>query len=224
LDDADLEQAAKWAAFGILFNQGQVCSAGSRVFVHESVYDKFLDIFTNSMKNVSVGDPFDPTTFQGPQVSDIQYNRIMAHIDIGKKEGATLHLGGERHGEEGYFIQPTIFTNVHAEMTIVKEEIFGPVVVVAKFKDEDELIKMANDSFYGLASAVFSQNITRALTLANKLKAGTVWINQYNIINTNVPFGGYKQSGIGRELGEYALSNYTEIKAVHVNLSTPAPI
>jgi len=148
----------------------------------------------------------------------------MNHIDIGKKEGATLHLGGERHGTEGYFIQPTIFTDVKPEMTIVKEEIFGPVVVVAKFHDQDDLIKLANDTMYGLAAAVFSKDITKAITTANALHAGTVWINCINVIDSNVPFGGYKESGLGRELGEYAIDNYTEIKAVHVNLTAPPPL
>jgi len=147
----------------------------------------------------------------------------MNYIDIGKKEGATVHLGGERHGTEGYFIQPTIFTDVKPEMTIVKEEIFGPVVVVIKFRDEDDLIKMANDTLYGLSASVFSRDITKAITTANALQAGTVWINSHHIVNNNVPFGGYKQSGIGRELGDAVIDNYTEVKAVHVNLTAPPP-
>jgi len=210
--------------FGILANQGQVCSAGTRVYVQDSIYDNFMEKFIAVMKSIKLGDPFHPETFQGPQVSKIQFDRIMNYIDKGKKEGATCLLGGQQHGTEGYFIQPTIFTDVKPEMTIVKEEIFGPVGVVAKFGNDEELIKLANDTVYGLAAAVFSENISRALTLANALKAGTVWVNSYNTIRTNVPFGGYKQSGQGRELGEYALENYTEVKAVHVNLSGPPPI
>jgi len=223
-DDADLETAVSWAAFGIGFNHGQTCCASSRVYVHEKIYETFLEKFTKKMKSFKVGDPFQPDTFQGPQVSETQYKRIMNHIDIGKKEGATVHLGGERHGTEGFFIQPTIFTNTKPEMTIIKEEIFGPVVAVAKFSDVEELIKAANDTTYGLAAGVFTKDLSRAIEITNRLKAGTVWVNCYNILDTNVPFGGFKQSGMGRELGEYALANYTEVKAVHINLSAPPPI
>ncbi|KAG8947137.1 aldehyde dehydrogenase (NAD(P)(+)) ald5 [Tulasnella sp. 424] len=218
-DDADLEQAVKWTAFGIYFNHGQCCCAGSRVYVQESIYDTFMQKFTDHVKSLKVGDPFHPETFQGPQVSKVQFDRIMGYIQKGKEEGATVHLGGEQHGEEGYFIQPTIFTDAKPGMTIVKDEIFGPVVVVIKFKDEAEIIEMANDSMYGLAAAVFSRDISRAIKTAHDLGAGTVWVNQYNKLNYQVPFGGYKQSGIGRELGEYALANYTNVKAIHVNLS-----
>jgi aldehyde dehydrogenase (NAD+) len=166
----------------------------------------------------------------------------MNYIDLGKKEGATCYLGGERHGVRGFFIQPTIFTDVTSEMTIMKEEIFGPgwslafdflvphlknhyatVIVVSKFRDDEELVKLANDTLYGLAAGIFSQNISRAIKLANKIRAGTVWINMYNVLHPNVPFGGYKQSGFGRELGEYALENYTQVKAVLANLTEPAP-
>ncbi|KAF8314572.1 aldehyde dehydrogenase domain-containing protein [Cantharellus anzutake] len=223
-DDAELDTAVSWAAFGIGFNHGQTCCAGSRVFVHEKIYDTFLEKFTKKLKEIKVGDPFQPDTFQGPQVSETQYNRIMNHISIGKKEGATVHLGGERHGTEGFFIQPTIFTDVKPEMTIVKEEIFGPVVVLARFNNEEELIRLANDSVYGLAAAVFTRDVSRAIGITNRLKAGTVWVNCYNLLDVNVPFGGYKQSGIGRECGEYALANYTEVKAVHINLTGQPPI
>lgn len=169
----------------------------------------------------------------------------MGHIDSGKKQGATVHLGGERHGSEGFFIQPTIFTDVTPEMTIVKEEIFGPVVVIAKFKDQEELLKLANDSFYGLAASVFSSDITKAITTANALEAGTVWINMANIPEKNMPFGGYKrallsfqlcclwgqeidspvgtESGMGRDLGEEAVAGYTETKAIHINLTGLPP-
>ncbi|KAI5477666.1 aldehyde dehydrogenase (NAD) [Pseudohyphozyma bogoriensis] len=217
-DDADLDQAASWATFG------QCCCAGSRVYVQESVYDKFLGLITDKVKAINVGDPFSEGTFQGPQTSKLQYDRIMAHVESGKEEGATVHTGGARHGTEGYFIQPTIFTDVKPDMRIVKEEIFGPVIVVSKFKDEADLLQLANDSMYGLAAAVFSRDISRALSVANKLKAGTVWVNSYNQLHSQVPFGGFKQSGIGRELGEYALANYTAVKAVHVNLTQPNPL
>ncbi|KAH9920552.1 aldehyde dehydrogenase [Epithele typhae] len=217
-DDADLDQAVKWAAFGIYFNHGQTCSAGSRIFVQEGIYDEFLKRFTEHTKTLKVGDPFNPENFQGPQVSQQQYDRIMGYIDSGKEQGATLHLGGSRVGNEGYFITPTIFTDTKPNMKIVKEEIFGPVCVVIKFKDDADVVVQANDSVYGLAASVFSQNLTRAISTAHKLQAGTVWVNNYNMLHPNVPFGGYKQSGIGRELGEYALSNYTTTKAVQVNL------
>ena len=222
--DADIDQAVGWATFGIMLNSGQACCAGSRVYVEESIYDKFMKAMEAKVKGITVGDPFQATTFQGPQVSQLQYDRIMAYIDSGKKDGAQILTGGGRHGKEGYFIEPTIFTNVSPDSKIGREEIFGPVVVVHKFKDEKDLIRQANDSVYGLAAAVFSRDITRALDTANKLQAGTVWVNCYNQLNSQVPFGGYKQSGIGRELGEAALANYTNQKAIHINLTSPAPI
>nr|AKS10559.1 aryl-aldehyde dehydrogenase [Trametes cinnabarina] len=217
-DDADLEQAVKWAAFGIYYNHGQCCCAGSRIFVHEKIYDQFMQRFTEHTKSLKVGDPFDPEVYQGPQVSQQQYDRILSYIKSGKEEGATIVTGGEPLGQEGYYIQPTIFTDVKPSMKIVREEIFGPVCVVIKFKDDDDIVAMANDTIYGLAASVFSQNVTRALSTAHKIRAGTVWVNTANMLYPQVPFGGYKQSGIGRELGEYALANYTAVKAVQVNL------
>ncbi|KAK4046993.1 hypothetical protein OIV83_005679 [Microbotryomycetes sp. JL201] len=223
-DDADLEQAVSWSTFGLFFNHGQCCCAGSRIFVQESIYDKFLGMLTEKVKSIKVGDPFKGDTFQGPQTSQLQFDRISEHIQSGKDEGATVHIGGGRHGEKGYFIEPTIFTDVKPEMRIAKEEIFGPVLAVQKFKDENDIIAKANDTMYGLAAAVFSRDISRAITTAHKLKAGTVWVNCYNQLHSQVPFGGYKQSGIGRELGEYALHNYTATKAVHINLTQDAPM
>jgi len=222
-DDANLEDAVKWSSFGLFFNHGQCCCAGSRIFVQASIYDKFMEAFKKQVQTIKVGNPYSADTFQGPQVSKVQYDRVMAYIKSGKEEGATVTLGGNRYGEKGYFIEPTIFTDVKEGTRIRNEEIFGPVVVVIKFDDEKDLIRMANDTVYGLAAAVFSRDISRALDTAHKLQAGTVWVNCYNQLHNNVPFGGYKQSGIGRELGEYALSNYTNIKSVHVNLSGPAP-
>jgi len=195
-DDADLDQAVNWAAHGIFWNQGQVCTAGSRIFVQAGIYDEFLKRFTAKAQSIKVGDPFGIGIDQGPQVSQIQYERVMGYIESGKKDGATVHQGGERHGDEGYFVKPTIFTNVTPDMKIVKEEIFGPVGVVIKFEDEADMIKQANDTLYGLASAIFTQNINRAFETAHKLQAGTVWINCINHYNAEVPFGGYKQSGI----------------------------
>ncbi|KAJ7595491.1 NAD-dependent aldehyde dehydrogenase [Mycena floridula] len=222
-DDADIEQAVDWCFHGLFWNHGQACCAGSRIFVQEGIYDKFLAKFTEKSQSIKVGDPFEKGMSQGPQVNQTQYDKIMGYIDSGKQEGAKLHLGGDRFGTEGYFINPTIFTEATPEMKIVKEEIFGPVGVVIKFKDDAEAIAMANDTEYGLACGVFSQNITRALTTAHKLKAGTAWVNIFNQLNANAPFGGFKQSGIGRELGEYALHNYTNVKAVHVNLGHNIP-
>ncbi|KAH8800592.1 aldehyde dehydrogenase domain-containing protein [Flagelloscypha sp. PMI_526] len=217
-EDADLEQALKWTAHGIFWNAGQTCSATTRIFVQESIHDKFLDLLAKAASSVKVGDPFAEGTGQGPQVSQTQYDRIMGFIESGKSEGAKVLVGGDRQGTEGYFILPTIFTNVTPNMQIVKEEIFGPVGVIIPFKDEEDVIKQANDSIYGLAAGVFSKNINRALNTAHKLKAGTTWVNCANVLDAQLPFGGFKQSGIGRELGEYALENYTVVKAVHVNL------
>ncbi|KAI0280871.1 aldehyde dehydrogenase [Russula aff. rugulosa BPL654] len=217
-NDADLDLAIDWSAHGIYFNHGQCCTAGSRIFVQSGIYDEFLERFTAKSKSVKLGDPFESDSYQGPQVSQIQFDRIMGYIDSGKQQGAKVHLGGERHGTEGFWIQPTIFTETRPDMRIVQEEIFGPVCVIIRFEDEDDVLRQANDTLYGLAAAVFTKDITRAIQVAHKLHAGTVWVNCTNSYYTNVPFGGYKQSGIGREQGEYCLSNYTNVKAVQVNL------
>ncbi|KAH7915503.1 aldehyde dehydrogenase domain-containing protein [Hygrophoropsis aurantiaca] len=217
-DDADLEQSVKWAIHGIYFNHGQNCSAGSRIFVQEGIYDAFLKQFTEQALAIKVGDPFEPSTFQGPQVSKTQFERIMGYIASGKEQGATVHLGGNRIGAEGYFIQPTIFTECLPDMKIVREEIFGPVACVMKFSTEEEVLEQANDTTYGLAASVFTKDIDRAVRVAHALEAGTAWINCANQTEISMPFGGFKQSGIGRELSEYALENYTNVKAVHVNI------
>ncbi|CCM06719.1 uncharacterized protein FIBRA_09010 [Fibroporia radiculosa] len=217
-DDADLEQAVKWAIHGIYFNHGQNCSAGSRIFIQEGIYDKFLEQFTQAALAIKVGDPFDESTYQGPQVSKTQFERIMGYITSGKQDGATVHIGGERIGTEGYFIHPTIFTECKPEMKIVREEIFGPVACVMKFRTEEEALEQANDTTYGLAASVFTKDIDRAVRVAHALEAGTAWINCANQTEIALPFGGFKQSGIGRELSEYALENYTNVKAVHVNI------
>ncbi|CDH59240.1 aldehyde dehydrogenase [Lichtheimia corymbifera JMRC:FSU:9682] len=217
-DDADLDQAVAWAHKGIFFNHGQCCCAGSRVYVQEGIYDKFLQRFKEYTSQTKVGDPFAEDTFQGPQVSKVQFDRIMNYIEQGKKEGATCFMGGNRLGDKGYFIEPTVFTDVKEDMVVVKDEIFGPVVVVSKFKTIDEVVEKANNSTYGLAAAVFTSNITTSISVANQLEAGTVWINCYNELDYNTPFGGYKQSGIGRENGEYALDNYYQVKAVKINV------
>jgi aldehyde dehydrogenase (NAD+) len=217
-NDADIENAISWVNFGIFFNHGQCCCAGSRVYVQSGIYDKFVQRFKERATANKVGDPFAADTFQGPQVSQLQYDRIMGYIEEGKKSGATVVTGGERHGTKGYFIQPTIFSNVTEDMKIMQEEIFGPVCSIAKFETEEEIIKTGNNTTYGLAAAVHTQNLNTAIRVSNQLRAGTVWVNQYNMLHHQVPFGGYKESGIGRELGEAALANYTQTKSVSIRL------
>jgi len=217
-NDADIENAISWVNFGIFFNHGQCCCAGSRVYVQSGIYDKFVERFKARALANKVGDPFSAETFQGPQVSQLQYDRIMSYISEGKKAGATVVTGGERHGDKGYFIQPTIFSNVTEDMKIMQEEIFGPVCSIAKFETEEEIMRTANHTTYGLASAVHTTNLNTALRVANNIRAGTVWVNQYNMLHHQIPFGGYKESGIGRELGEAALANYTQTKSVSIRL------
>jgi len=216
-ESADLEQAARWAIMGITWNSGQDCTAGSRVYVQASVYDKFIKLLVSNAKEFVVGDPFDDATAGGPLISKVQYDRVWAYIESGKKEGATVAVGGEKRKSKGYFVDPCVFTDIKPEMKIVKEEIFGPVLAVGKFETEQEAIALANDTTYGLAAGLHSNDSSQCLRVSGELQAGTIWINTYNLLHNNVPFGGYKQSGIGRELGEYALSEYTSVKAVHWN-------
>ncbi len=216
--DADLDAAVEGAYFGLFFNQGQCCCAGSRLFVEEEIHDAFVEKLVARAKKQRVGDPFDMATTQGPQISQEQCDRIMGYIDVGVSEGANLLSGGKRVGSKGYFIQPTIFSGVKDNMRIAKEEIFGPVMNILKFKDVDEVVQRGNKTFYGLAAAIWTKDITKAHRLANSLRAGTVWVNCYDVFDAAAPFGGFKMSGIGRELGEYALSLYTEVKTVYINL------
>ena len=222
--DADLDQAVKWSHAGIMSNMGQICTATSRILVEESIYDKFVTLFKEQVKAVSkVGDPFSDETFQGPQVTKTQYERVLSYIESGKSEGATLATGGEAYKDvngKGFFIAPTVFTNVKDHMTIYREEVFGPFVVIASFKSEEEAIERANDTTYGLGSSVFTENLTKAHRVARAIEAGMVWINSSNDSDYRIPFGGVKQSGIGRELGEAGLAAYTNAKAVHVNMGT----
>jgi aldehyde dehydrogenase (NAD+) len=217
--DADLDAAVEGAYFGLFFNQGQCCCAGSRLFVEEKIHDQFVEKILKKAKSQRVGDPFDPETTQGPQVSQEQCDRIMGYIDAGKREGARLLTGGSRVGNRGYFIEPTVFDCVTDEMKIAKEEIFGPVMNILKFKDTQDVIRRGNQTFFGLAAAVWTRDIGKAQRLANSIRAGTVWVNCYDVFDAAAPFGGFKMSGIGRELGEYALSLYTEVKTVYVSLS-----
>ncbi|KAF9774167.1 hypothetical protein IL306_007843 [Fusarium sp. DS 682] len=223
-NDADIDLAVYWAHAGIMHNQGQVCSATSRIHVQEGIYDKFMAAFKAQVQKISkVGDPFDENTFQGPQVTKAQYDRVLSFVEIGKKEGAKLELGGQHFKKvgdgKGYFVEPTVFTGVSPTMRVFQEEVFGPFVVVSKFSSEEDAISLANDTQYGLGSALFTTNLTRAHQLAKKIEAGTVWINSSNDSDWRIPFGGVKQSGIGRELGEAGLAAYSNIKAVHVNIA-----
>ncbi|MEP0848726.1 MAG: aldehyde dehydrogenase family protein [Phycisphaerae bacterium] len=216
--DTDLDAAAEGAHFALYFNQGQCCCAGSRLFVEEKIHEKFVEKLVNRAKQRKVGDPFSKDVEQGPQVDKEQFNKVMGYIDAGKNEGAKLLCGGGRVGQKGYFIEPTVFDGVKDEMKIAQEEIFGPVLSVLPFKTIDEVVKRANNTTYGLAAAVWTRDIEKAHAIANRVRAGTVWVNCYDVFDAAAPFGGFKQSGIGRELGEYGLANYTEVKTVTVKL------
>jgi aldehyde dehydrogenase (NAD+) len=222
--DADIKKAVEWSAWGINMNFGQTCHAGTRIYVHADVYDEFVSAYTARLKTVKVGDNFDKDVDQGPQNSKMQYEKILGYIDSGKSEGAKLALGGEAlNAGNGYYIQPTIFTDVKPNMKIMREEIFGPVVAIAKFTSEEEVIALANDTTYGLAAGIHTKDYERAIRVTNALQAGTTWVNMYNFVHWSIPFGGYKESGIGRECGEAALENYTEVKAVYFNMGLTAP-
>ena len=216
--DADMDQAIEGSHFALFFNQGQACCAGSRLFVEDKIYDEFVDKSVARASRRTVGDPFDASTEQGPQIDSIQFDKVMSYIDSGKCEGAELLTGGKRVGDRGYFIEPTVFANVQDEMKIAREEIFGPVMSIIRFRDLDEVVERANNTPYGLAAAVWTRDIGKAHAIANSVRAGTVWINCFDVFDAAAPFGGFKQSGIGREMGEYALQQYTEIKTVTVKL------
>lgn len=216
--DADMDQAIEGAHFALFFNQGQACCAGSRLFVEAQAYDEFVEKSVARAKRRTVGDPFDANTEQGPQIDRTQFDKVMAYIDSGKDEGAELLTGGKSIGDRGYFIEPTVFANVKDEMKIAREEIFGPVMSIIKFHDIDEVIERANNTTYGLAAGVWTRDIGKAHAIANNVRAGTVWVNCFDVFDAAAPFGGFKQSGIGREMGEYALQQYTEVKTVTVKL------
>ena len=222
-DDCDFDVAIDGVQLGILFNQGQVCCAGSRIFVQEGIYDKFVPALVEKFKRIKVGDPLDPNTQMGCQINKKQADKILEYVKIGVEEGAKIAVGGKRHSAGEAFVEPTLLVDVRNDMRVAQEEIFGPVGVVIKFKDQDELVRMANDSLYGLGGAVFTRDIAKALTVARLLETGRVWVNTYNQIHAGAPFGGYKESGIGRETHKMILDHYTQTKNIYIDtISKPS--
>ncbi|MBC8352286.1 MAG: aldehyde dehydrogenase family protein [Planctomycetes bacterium] len=216
--DADLDAAIAGAEFGLFFNQGQCCCAGSRLFVEESVHEEFVERIVERASSRVLGNPFDAKTTQGPQVDQDQFEKILGYIEKGKEQGAACVTGGNRFGDKGYFVEPTIFTGVTDDMAIATDEIFGPVMNILSFKDFDEVVERANNTQFGLAAAVWTRDVQKAHRIANSVRAGTVWVNCYDVFDAAAPFGGFKMSGMGRELGEAALANYTESKTVTMSL------
>jgi aldehyde dehydrogenase (NAD+) len=217
--DADLDAAAAGAEIGLFLNQGQCCTAGSRLFVEDRIHDAFVEKVVERAKSRRLGDPFDPETTQGPQVDQAQFDKILDYIDKGRTAGATCVTGGQRFGRRGYYVEPTVFTDVSDEMDIARDEIFGPVMSVLRFKTIDEVIERGNQTLYGLAAAVWTRDVVKAHKFARGIRAGTVWVNCYDVFDPAAPFGGFKMSGIGRELGRAALDNYTELKTVTMSLA-----
>lgn len=216
--DADLDAAVRGAHKGLFLNQGQCCCAGSRLFVESSIHDKFLEKLQAYTEERRVGDPFSPDTDQGPQVDQAQFDKIMSYINKGRSEGAQCVTGGERQGDTGFFVKPTIFDGVTDDMSIATDEIFGPVLSVLTFDDTDRMIERANNTFYGLAAAIWTRDLSRAHDFAARVRAGTIWVNCYDAFDAAAPFGGFKMSGYGRELGEEGLKAYTENKTVTIAL------
>ncbi|XP_014486386.1 PREDICTED: retinal dehydrogenase 1-like [Dinoponera quadriceps] len=218
-DDIDVNEAAKIAHGALFENHGQICCAGSRTFVHSKIYDEFVKQAKQLALDRKVGDPFDPEIEQGPQIDQDMFDKVMGLITSGKQQGAVVETGGERKGTVGFFVKPTVFSNVTDDMRIAKEEIFGPVQSILKFDTMDEVIDRANRTNYGLASGIITKDINKALTFAQAVESGTVWVNCYNAISPQAPFGGFKQSGIGRESGKEALEEYLEIKTINIKIA-----
>jgi len=220
--DADMEAAVRGAMTGIFYNKGEVCAAGSRLFLEQSIHDEFMSKLTDRVKTFKVGDPMDKATRMGPVVSKAQMDTVLGYIEAGKREGAQLVAGGQRASVgngKGYYVEPTIFDGVSNTMTIAREEIFGPVLSVIPFKSEEEGIAQGNATSYGLAAAVWTRDVGKALRAAKAIRAGTVWVNAYNLFDAALPFGGFKESGFGREMGSVGLDGYTEVKTVWVDLA-----
>jgi aldehyde dehydrogenase (NAD+) len=215
--DADIDAAVKAAGSGIFFNTGQVCSAGSRILAHADIYDEVVERLAARAKSMRIGDPLETSTSMGPLVSEVQMNRVLSYIDIGRGEGARVVTGGARATDKGYYVQPTVFAGVEHEMRVSQEEIFGPVATVIKFKDDDDALRIANGTVYSLAAGVWSADIARVHRFARQLKAGTVWINTYGPTDIRLPWGGARDSGFGREHGDMAIENFTEPKVVWIN-------
>ena len=222
-EDADFPLAVEWVQFGIFVNQGEVCSATSRLYVQDKIHDQFVEALAKKTKRIKVGDPMNESTEMGPIASERQLNKVMRYIEHGKREGAEVAYGGKRLGrgelKKGFYVSPTVFTNVTNDMQIVQDEIFGPVLTVTKFRDEEEAIELANGTRYGLAGGVFTRDLNRAFRITKELRAGIVWVNSSQPCFNQLPWGGYKQSGIGRELGKYAVDAYTQLKQVTFNLN-----
>lgn len=217
LDDADINMSVDGAVYAAFYHQGQCCEGGTRLLVQEKIYDEFIEKLKNKISLMKTGDPMDKTSDCGPVVNKKQFDSVMNYIKIGKEEGAEILTGGKGTDTTGFYIEPTVFINVNNKMRIAQEEIFGPVLVVIKFSDDDDAVRIANDSIFGLGGAVWSGDDERAMKIAKRLRTGTVWINEYHLLSDRAPFGGYKQSGIGREFGPEGIKEYTEAKHIHID-------